>query len=286
MILITGATGQLGGAATEQLIKQLSTSEFVILARDKHKAQHYTERGINVRIGDFDDEKSLDNAFKGVKKILLVPTIMAHRLEQNKRVTDISIKNNVEHIVYAGISHKNILESAVNGLDDHFKTEDYIRSAGLTYTFLRNNLYMDILPFYVGEKVFDTGKIYLPAGEGKVPFALRREMGEAAANVLLQKGHENKTYNISGNSLYSYYDVANSLSKISGKKISYIDADPEYFIEKLQQAGLDDFMISIIAGFNVDIKNGHYENPSDDLETLVGRIPTGLDTGIKEVFGL
>lgn len=283
MILVTGATGHLGGAAAEQLLRHLAPEEFAILARDKKKAQPFADKGIKVLIGDFDDEDSLDKAFKGISKILLIPTIMPHRLEQNKRVTDIAVKNGVKRIVYAGISHKNIESSVVEGLDTHFKTEDYIKKSSLNYTFLRNNLYMDILPFYVGEKVLETG-IYLPAGHGKVPFALRREMGEAAANVLLQEDSENKTYEIAGNSLYSFQDVADIITEFSEKKVSYVQAEATEFSKQLKDAGVDDFINFIITGFNIDIKNGQFEIITNDLEKLLGRKPAGLKESIAEVF--
>ncbi len=285
MILVTGATGHLGRAAAEQLLKRLAPNEFAIFARDEKKARPYSDKGVEVRFGDYDDQDSLDKALVGISKVLLIPTIMPHRLEQNIRLTDTAVKCGVKHIVYTGISHRNIEASAVNGLDDHFKTEDYIRKSGLSYTFLRNNLYMDIIPFYAGEKVFENG-FWLPAGNGKVPFALRREMGEAAANVLLQNGHENKTYDIAGNELYSYYDVAAALSGVSNKKITYTEADRQAFFQQLSEAGVEDFITAVVTGFNDDIKSGYFEIISKDLEILLGRKPTTLVQGISEVFGL
>ncbi|PWK77262.1 NAD(P)H dehydrogenase (quinone) [Mucilaginibacter oryzae] len=284
MILITGATGHLGGAVAEQLLKHLSPGEFAILARDAKKSKHFAERGIEVRLGDFDDQASLDQALKGISKVLLIPTIVPHRLEQNKRVVDTAVKQGVKHVVYTGISHKDIENSAVEGLDAHFQTEDYIKQSGLAYTFLRNSLYMDILPFYGGEKVLDMG-FYLPAGDGKVPFALRREMGEAAANVFLQQGHENKTYEIAGSELYSYADVAATLSGLTGKKVGYTAADPDDFKRQLKDAGVDDFISFVITGFNIDVKNGFFETITHDLEQLLGRKPANLERGIAEVFG-
>src|SRR5690606_1690766 len=132
-------------------------------------------------------------------------------------------------IVYTGVSLKDVNTSAIKILmESHFQTEDYIKDSGLAYTFLRNTLYTDVIPMHVGEKVFETG-ILLPAGNGKVPYALRREMGEAAAKVLLQNGHENRTYEITGSELYSYTDVAQTLSELSGKSIAYTDVDATAF---------------------------------------------------------
>ncbi|MBN8824307.1 MULTISPECIES: SDR family oxidoreductase [unclassified Spirosoma] len=285
MILVTGATGHLGGAAVEQLLKHLSPHEFAVLARDEQKAKPLIDKGVIVRLGDFDDQESIDKALKGISNVLLIPTIVPYRLEQNKRVVDAAVRNGVKHIVYTGVSHKNIDASEVDGLDTHFKTEDHIRESGLAYTFLRNNLYMETLPLYGGENVLETG-FYLPAGNGRVPFAMRREMGEAAANVLLQDEHENKTYDIAGNELHSYLDVAEALTKLSGKTVTYTPAEPEIFGQRLKDAGVADFIVAVFAGFNLDIKNGQFELVTNDLEKLLGRKPTGLYEGLNEVFNL
>jgi NAD(P)H dehydrogenase (quinone) len=285
MILVTGATGQLGGAAVGQLLKTTAPDELAVLARDGKKAQHYIDKGVNVRIGDFDDEESLEQAMKGISKLLLIPTIAPHRLEQHKKVIDAALKNGVKHVIYPGVSFKNIETSATAGLDAHFKTEDYIRNSGLTYTFLRNTLYMEAIAHFGGERLFESG-FFLPAGNGKVPFALRREMGEAAANVLLQEGHENKTYDITGHELYGFAEVADELAKLTGKSVSYTSADPAVFAEKLKSAGVDEFFAFVVTGFNLDIRNRQFEIVTNDLERLLGRKPVGLKEGLTEVFGL
>ena len=286
MILVTGATGQLGGATIEHLLKNTDAKTIVALARDDNKAAFLKERGVAVRIGDFDDTDSLHIAMQGIDKVLLVSTVDANRLQQHKNVVDAAKKTGVQHIVYTGISMQDVGTSAIESLmASHFQTEDYIRESGLTYTFLRNTLYLDGIPFFTGEQVFDTG-ISLPAGEGKVPYALRREMGEAAANVLLQQGHENKTYDITGGELYSYADVARELSVLSGKIIGYSEADASSFQEQLKAAGTPDFVTFLVAGFSEDTKNGQFEQLSTDLENLIGRKPTALTEGLKEVYKL
>lgn len=285
MILITGATGYLGNAVVEQLSKQIDLQQFAVLARNGQKAKSLKQKGIAVRLADYDDVDTLDSALKGVNKVLLIPSIAPNRLQQNKNVIDAAVKNGVKQIVYTGVSFKNVETSETLGLEAHFQTEDYILHSGLAYTFLRNTLYTDGLPMFLGETVFDKG-IYLPAGDGKVPYALRREMGEAAGNVLLQDGHENKTYEITGNHLYSYTDVANALGQLSGKTVTYTAADPEAFSEQLKAIGLDEFTIFVLKGFNVDIKNKQYETVTSDLEKLLGRKPADLKSAIKEIFNL
>jgi NAD(P)H dehydrogenase (quinone) len=169
--------------------------------------------------------------------------------------------------------------------DSHFKTEDYIKKSGLTYTLLRNTLYTDGIAVFAGPQVFETG-IYLPSGDGKVPYALRREMGEAAANVLLRSGHENKTYEITGSELYSYGDAVRELSALSGKSVTYTDADADKFPAQLREWGLPEEVIFIVAGFSADIKSQQFERTTKDLETLLGRKPANLRDGLKEIYNL
>ncbi|HEX5553187.1 MAG TPA: hypothetical protein VFX43_08050 [Chitinophagaceae bacterium] len=124
----------------------------------------------------------------------------------------------------------------------------------------------------------------MPTGHGKVAYALRRVMGEAAANVLLQNGQENKIYQFTGSELYSYQDVANELSLLSGKTVNYTDADATMFPDKLKELGVPEISIMIASGFSADIKNSQYEIVSNDLEKLLGRRPTSLKGSLKEIY--
>ncbi len=283
-ILITGATGYLGTATMQQLLKQTLTDQIIAFARNENKAKDLVAKGIEVRYGDFDDVDSLEKAVQGIDKVLLISTTDDHRYQQHKNVVNAAKKVGVKHIAYTGGALKDIMSSAVKDhLVSHLQTEEYIKESGLPYTIFGNTLYAEVIPVYVGEKVFETG-IYLPAGNGKVPYALRDEMGEAIANALLQNGHRNKTYTITGSELYSYNDVARVLSEIAGSSVRYIDANPATFSDQLKQRGVPDVMISIVSGFSADIKNHQYEVVSDDLETLLGRKPATLTEALKKIY--
>ena len=286
MILVTGATGHLGTVTIEHLLGKMKAASIVALARSEEKAKALRDQGVEVRIGDFDDISSLDIAMQGIKKVLLISTADPNRLQQHKNVVDTAKRADVRQIVYTGVSMRDLSTSATKGLmESHFQTEDYIRGIELSFTFLRNTLYTDGIRWFAGEKVFDAG-IYFPAGNGLVPYALRNEMGEAAANVLTQNGHENKTYEITGNTLYSYADIADGLSTLSGKKIVYTDANAADYAEKLKQTGLPEYLIHMLGGFAADIKNKHFETVSNDLENLLGRKPATLKEGLKLIYNL
>jgi NAD(P)H dehydrogenase (quinone) len=285
MILVTGATGHLGSATVSHLLRNTSADNIVAFARDENKAKHLREKGVEVRIGTYDDISSLDLAMKGIEKLLLISGNGPTRLQQHKNVVAAAKKAGIKHIIFTSIALKDMKTSAIRSLmGDLYQAEDYIKESGLTYTVLRNTLYTGATPLFGGEKVIKTG-INLPTGNGKVPFALRREMGEAAANALLQNGHQNQTYEITGSYLYSYEDVAKELSALSGRTVNYTDADPVTFPTQLKELGLPEIVVLLVTGFSTDIKNHQFEIVTKDLEKLLGRKPASLKESLKEVFG-
>jgi NAD(P)H dehydrogenase (quinone) len=286
MILVAGATGNLGSAAVSQLLKNTAADNIVAFARDENKANHLKGKGIEVRMGTYDDISSVDLAMQGIEKLLLVSGNGPTRLQQHKNVVSAAKKAGVKHISFTSIALTDMKTSAIRPLmEDLYQAENFIKESGLTYTVLRNTLYTGATPLFGGEKVIKTG-IRLPTGNGKVPFALRREMGEAAANSLLQNGHLNQTYEITAGELYSYEDVANALSALSGITVNYTDADPVTFPTQLRALGLPDIVVLLITGFSTDIKNHQFEMVTKDLEKLLGRKPASLKEGLKEVYNL
>lgn len=285
-ILVTGATGHLGKATIEKLVTRVSAEHIVALVRNTEKAKDLKTQGIELRAGSYDDVASLEKALEGTDKLLLISGLDQNRLQQHKNVVDAAKKAGIKHILYTGAALKDVNNSAIKDfIGDHFLTEDYIRESGLSYTFLRNTLYAEAIPMFAGEKAVETG-IYLPAGNGKVPFVCRKDLGEATANVLATEGHENKTYQLTGDTLYSYGDIALLLSELSGKAVKYTDADTMTFPDMLKRSGVPDIGIFIVAGFTADVKNGLYEINANDLERLLGRKPLEIKGILKEVYGL
>lgn len=283
-VLVTGATGHLGKATIEHLVQRTSANQHVAFARDESKAKDLLAKGIEVRYGNFDDVDSLDKAMQGIDKVLLISTVDHHRYQQHRNVVDAAKRAGVTHIGYTSAAIQEVSTSLVKShLESHFQTEDHIKESGLSYSIFRNTLYADIIPMYVGEKVFERG-IYLPAGDGKVAYALRSEMGEAMANALLQSSEQNNTYELTGNVLYSYHDIAQAFSHMAGKTVTYTDADASTFPDKLRQLGLPDRTIAIASGFAADIKNHQYEFMTNDLERLLGRKPANLQEALSLIY--
>ena len=289
MILITGATGKLGGKVIETLLKKnVPANQIAALVRNEDKAAGLKEMGIDIRIGDYDNKPALDEAMKGIHKVLLVSALdMGKIVEQHQNVVDAAKKAGVKCLAYTSHCLRD-RDTLVNELMvTHFETEDYIIASGLNYIIFRNILYMDSMATFMigGKNALETG-INLPAGDGCVSYALRSDEAEAIGNVLAAGDCSNRIYNFTGSRLYSFDDVADALSKLSGKQIIYTPTDIETYKSKAKERGLPEHAAGMVASFMTDIKNGQGSTVSQDMEEALGRKPTGLKAGLKLLLNL
>lgn len=288
MILITGANGHFGKATIEALLKKgTDKSQITGLVRDETKGAELKALGINIRIGDYNNYDSLQETFKGIDKLLFVSgTELANRTAQQTAAVHAAKAAGVNHILYTSVDrHHDKEDSAISFiLGSHLATEKAIKESGLAYTILRNNVYLEYLPGFLGEKVLETG-IFLPAGEGRVGFALRTEMAEATANIIASKGHEHKEYNISGTQPASFGEIAQMLTNITGKTIAYHSPDAKTYVETLTKAGVPTEYAEMFGGFATAAQQGELSAGNTDLETLLGRTPTSVEAFLKQYYG-
>lgn len=285
-ILVTGATGKLGTAVIARLLQKAEAGQIAALVRDENKALDLKARGVDIRLGSYDDVPALDQAMQGIDKVLLIAgTDEEKRLQQHQNVIDAARRAGVDCIAYTSRTLKDP-NTLVNKLMlGHFQTEDYLMASGANYVIFRNVLYLDTIPQFAGPTALDTG-IHLPTGHGSVPFALRSEMGEAIANTLLEAGCDNRIYHFTGSENYSFGDVAAALSELAGKPVSYTAVEKTAYEAQLKQKGLPDVMVQRILGFLTDIKNGQEGVASPDLEKKLGRKPTALKDGLRRLYDL
>ena len=288
MILVTGATGEFGKHAVQQLMKKgVNNSEISVLSRSMEKANNYKEDGITVKIGDYTNYDSLVKAFEGVDKLLFVSSNeIENRAEQHENVVNAAKAAGVKHVAYTSfMRNQEIDDSAIAFLQDsHLKTENWIKESGMTYTFLQNATYLDMLPMFIGEQVLETGVIMQPAQNGKSSLVLRQELAEAAAVVLTSDGHENKEYPLVNNQAISYNEVAETIAQISGKDITYQSPSPEEYQATLKKYGVPDEYIGIFTAFSVAQANGELEMSDNSLEKLIGRKPRTAKEFLTKIY--
>ncbi|MFI2742333.1 SDR family oxidoreductase [Zhouia sp. PK063] len=289
MILVTGATGNLGSAVVNELLNRVEAKDIAVLVRDEAKVAGLKQKGVQVKVGSYDNYNSLVEAFKGINSLLLVSgNDMANRIKQHENVVKAAKEANVGRVVYT--STQRVTEGKESAIaffsDSHIATEKMIKESGLSFTILKDCLYMEVLPLFMGDKVIETGTIYLPAEDGKVAFASRADMAQGAAIVLSSKGHENKVYEFGNEIAVGFDEIAQILSKLSGKEITYVSPTQEDFVKTLKEIGVPQEGIAITAGFSKGIAEGELNTPTHDLKDLLGHELISLQTYLKGAYNL
>lgn len=288
MILVTGATGQFGSAAIKSLIgKGIKGNDIKALVRNEQAADELKTMGVGVITGDYDDYASLVHAFSGIEKLLFISgSDISKRLGQHQNVINAAIEAHVKHVVYTSFQRKNESEQSPLWIvgQSHMETEKLLRKSGIDHTIMRNNLYMDFLPGFIGEKVLESGVIYVPAQDGKISPVLRAEMAEAAATILSTTGHEGKEYDFTNPEAVSYKDIAEYISEISGKTIQYVSPSAEEYTTTLAGFGVPAEVIGIFTSFAVAQAKGELDTKSNDMEDLLGRKPLSVRSFLKNVY--
>ena len=159
----------------------------------------------------------------------------------------------------------------------------------ISFNFLKSDLQKCGIGFnmiidFIGENVLETQTVFLPAGDGKVNFALRKEIAEALANVITTEGHENKSYDIGGEETVSFTKIAGLLSEISGKEINYVSPDVETYKKELAKHHVPEMYISMFAAFAVAFSENAMDVSSDDFNNLLGRRATDVKSFFTETF--
>ncbi len=286
-ILITGATGNLGQLVIQHLLKKVEAKDLAVLVRNGEKSEDLRSQGIDVRIGDYNKYETLVPAFEGIEKLYFISgSDFVGRDQQHKNVVTAAKETGVKHLVYTSFVRENENADSPIGfvVADHIETEKCLRESGMAYTILKHNLYMDMLPVFIGDKVLNSGVVYQPSGEGRAAFTLREDMAEVAAHILTSEGHEGKEYEITSDKSYSYDDIAKIISGITGKTIKHVSPTVEEFTHTMTMAGVPEAYIGLIAGFAQAMEQGEIDETNTLIEQLIGRKPTTAEEYLGKVY--
>lgn len=281
MILITGANGHLGSQTIDFLLENNPDADIAGLVRSKEKGTALKEKGVELRIGDYTDYPSIEKAVQGIDTLLLISSsTLEGRTKQHKNIIDAAKEAGVEQIFYTSIVEADKELSPLS--PDHAATEKLIKESGISYTFYRNAFYMEFLPLFLGDAL-ETGQWAFPSDGKAINLALRSEMAEALANGLADpEKHQNSTYEITSSQAFTLDEIADMLSKASGKEITYTDISVSEFKNTLEEASLPEEQIAMSVMTASTFVNGALDFTYDDMEQLLGRKPTGLESFIPQ----
>ena len=275
MIGITGVTGKLGSYVAD-LVDQQGISS-IHLARSPERAKVYASAEIRKMV--YANTPEVVEALKGIDTLLMVSAREnPERVKEHKDFLDAAKLAGVQHIIYT--SFYGAGEKATFTLSrDHAQTEAYIKELGFTYTFLRDNFYLD---FFI-DIALENGEIRGPAGRGRVSAVARKDTSRVAAEILLNpKEWENQTLNLTGPEDLSMEEIVELLSKETGNAITYVDESVEEAYESRKKWPAQTWEYDAWVSTYTAIKAGEQAGVSTDVEKVLGRPAMNLIDVLKE----
>ncbi|HSK38660.1 MAG TPA: SDR family oxidoreductase [Arenibaculum sp.] len=273
MIVVTGATGNVGSEVVRQL--KAKGAAFKVLVRDAAKAR--TAFGDVVAVeGDYDEPGTLGPALAGAEKVFLLSPAHERMVAHQSAVIDAAKAAGVKHIVkMSGLGAS--IEAPARLPHHHAEIEALITKAGIARTSIRPNLFMQVLLGSAPSIIAD-GAIYAPAGQGRISFTDVRDIAAVAVAALTTPGHAGKDYDITGPEALTYAEVAEILSVPAGRPVAYIDAPVEVARDSMLGAGmpawLTEAFLELFAIYRADMGSA----VNGTIEQVLGRKPYDFKT--------
>lgn len=271
MIVVTGATGNLGRIVVDDLLTRVPPHRVAVVARSPEKAEPLADRGVDVRYGDYDEPQTFDSALAGAERLLLVSSPDATpgtRPRQHQNVVNAALRAGVPHIVYTSAI---TADDGPGFLADHTVTEAAIRDSGLTYTFLRNSFYHHYFVNPGLQAAVEAGELVAPVIGHPLVTATVEDLALAASAALTGDGHANAVYELRGEP-WTYEGLAQTLTAVTGKQVAYREIGDEEVVPEM-------------APMLPFLRLAEFGEPTPDLERLLGRPATSLEQTVRQALG-
>ncbi|MFD1382949.1 SDR family oxidoreductase [Rhodanobacter aciditrophus] len=280
MILVTGASGQLGQLIVSSLLARGVAADSIVAAvRSPEKATNLKDLGVQVRKADYTDTASLSAAMEGVKRVVLVSSSeVGQRAVQHQNVINAAKAANVELLAYTSILHADTSPLAL--AEEHKQTEAALSASGIPHVLLRNGWYSENYTMSAGMAV-EHGAVLGSAREGKYATATRADYADAAAIAITSEEQAGKVYELAGDEAFTLADYAAYIAQISGKEVVYQDLPEAEYAKVLVSVGLPEGFAAILADSDVGASKGGLFDDSHTLSKLIGRPTTPIQDTLK-----
>ncbi|SQF98203.1 quinone oxidoreductase [Paucimonas lemoignei] len=280
MYVVTGATGQLGRLVIAQLLEHVPASQIIAAVRSPEKAADLAALGVQVRQADYSQPATLNSAFAGAEKILLISSSeIGQRAAQHKAVIDAAKRAQVKLLAYTSVLHADT--SALGLAEEHRQTESALQQSGVPFVVLRNGWYTENYTAGI-PAALQHGAVFGSASDGRISSAAREDFAAAAIAVLTATDDQaGRIYELAGDESYSLSEFAAEISRQAGKQIPYTDLPQADFQAALIQAGLPDFVADLLADSDAAAAKGALFDDGKQLSRLIGRPTTAWQDTVK-----
>ena len=269
MILVTGATGNVGSAVVAELMaKGTPLRAFV---RDEQRARARLGVDVELANGDFEDPASITRALDGVEAVFLSSADQPKKVEHETAVIDAARAAGVRRIVKTSTVGAE-RESPLPPFDWHGRIEDHLRRSGTPWVVLHSFFYMTNL-LGSAEPVRQMGKLFAPLGGAKIAMIDPRDTGAVGAAALTDDAYDGKILDLSGPESITYEQVADELSAATGRSVEFVNIPDAAARETFVQMGFSDWLLVHFDHLFPLLRSGVVAQPTDTVRAVTGREP-------------
>ena len=275
-ILVTGATGNVGSA----LIPNLTNlgADVRALVRDESKAQGLKNAGIEFVVGDLEKPHTLDAAFRGVDKVLLITPPNPNQVIQAKNGIQAAKRSGSPFIVRLSAGAVEEVPGALPRISgQHAEIDDELRASGVPYTILKPHFFMQNT-MMAAQTVASEGVFYMAMKDGKIGMIDVRDVADVAVKVLTEDGHEGKTYTLTGPASISFHDVAAALSKGLARQVNYVNVPLEAARQAMISMGLPEWVADALGEYTTAFSEGYGDFTTDAVENITAQPARSYET--------
>jgi uncharacterized protein YbjT (DUF2867 family) len=272
MILVTGATGGIGGELCSLLGK--AGEPFRAMCRRQEQVDAFLQKGIDAVLGDFDRPETLPTAMQGCDTMFLITVPTPEQVRHETGAIDAAKRAGIGRIVKLSASDSN-LRSPVPWAKSHALIDHHLRASGLAWTILKPTAFMQ--NFLWSKEAISKGFLPQVAGKGTVSYVDTRDVARVAAKVLTEDGHSGATYFLTGPETLDMTTVAFRLSEVLDRKVRYVNLPTLLFRAILRLTGSSPWMANGLVVQFADVVAGHHDiDPTFEIERLTGSPPRGF----------
>lgn len=294
-LIVGGVGGALGGEALGYLLDQVPAERIIGTTTRPEEAQHWADKGVEIRYADYTDPQTLHEAFRGGEALLLIsqPVVGEKRRERHRNAVDAAVAAGLKRIVYTSVvgagnpANQSLVKS------DHRWTEEYIEASGLEWNFMRNSQYTEAIINFALPGALAEGSWAANQGAGVIAYISRKDCAAAAAAVLAGAGEPNTAYTPSGPEHLTIEDVARVAQEETGLPLTITHLSDEENYAQFDSMGVprttDDLEGSPIpycsddmVSFGKAVRDGGMADLTDDVRKLTGRSPVTFRTLVRD----
>jgi NAD(P)H dehydrogenase (quinone) len=275
MIMISGASGNLGRRTVQHLLQHTDASRVLALSRTPDRV---AELGVQSRYADFDEPDSLVRAFDGAERLLIISIGTSDRLPKHTRAIDAAVKAGVGHAIFTSLTRAADPGNPNPLIPDYGVTERLLAESGMPFTVLRFNVWAEMLTLVgIAPRAVATGVLPSNTGPGRVGHLTRDDSAAVAAAVLANGGSQGEILEITGPQAVTAADIATALTQATGRRVRHQPTDDHEHAQALIDQGIPEPFAHAWSSSGIATRNGWFDVTTHTVQRLTGRPATPIE---------